>query len=225
MAEEIKVVGLTGGIGTGKSTAAAFLKKKGFTHIDADQIGRDITADGSPMLPVLDELFGPSGLYGKVGVRILDEDGRLDRKALASIVFTDAEKKSKLDEVMFKAIIAEIDRQIETIRNMEENESDTSSAEGAVPIGILLDAPLLFEAGLESRCDIVMLLVADEDVRIKRVCLRDNATEEEVRNRINSQMSDADKRKKSDTIVENSSTKEDLEEQLENFLKKYSKNS
>ncbi len=225
MAEEIKVVGLTGGIGTGKSTAAAFLKKKGFAHIDADQIGRDITADGSPMLPVLDELFGPTGSYGNAGVRILDEDGKLDRKALASIVFTDAEKKAKLDEVMFKTIIAEIDRQIEIIRNMESSESDTEKAEDTVPIGILLDAPLLFEAGLESRCDIVMLLVADEDVRIKRVCLRDDATEEEVRNRINSQMSDADKRKKSDIIVENSGTKEDLEKQLENFLKKYSKNS
>ena len=61
MSSKVKVVGLTGGIGTGKSTAADYLKEKGFAHIDADQIGRDITADGSPMLSVLDDVFGPRG--------------------------------------------------------------------------------------------------------------------------------------------------------------------
>ena len=255
MTEGIRVVGLTGGIGTGKSTAAAILKEKGFAHIDADEIGREITADGSSMLPVLDELFGPSGAYGKDGMRILDDGGRLDRKALAAIVFTDAKKKAKLDEVMFREIIARIDQRISEIRENAERKSAIGEdserksalgedserksalgedvAEGGFEgnaadsdvTGILLDAPLLFEAGLDSRCDIVVLLVADEEIRIKRVCQRDGATEEEVRNRINSQMSDDDKRKKSDVIVENSGTIEDLERNLEKFFKKYSKNS
>lgn len=209
---KIKVVGLTGGIGTGKSTAAEYLKEMGFAHIDADQIGRDITADGSPMLPVLDNIFGPSGEFGKEGFDILNKDGSLDRKALASLVFTDMDRKLKLDEVMFKAIIAEVDRQIELLAEKK-------------PEGIMIDAPLLFEAGLDSRCDMVILIVADIDVRIHRVCQRDDATEQEVRNRINSQMSDEEKKSRSHIIIDNSGTLEDLEMQLEKFFAEFSKNS
>lgn len=212
MEERVKVVGLTGGIGTGKSTAAEYLKKKGFAHIDADQIGRDITADGSSMLPVLDSIFGPKGEFGIEGFEILREDGSLDRKALASIVFTNMERKLKLDEVMFKAIIAETDRQL--IALSEEN-----------PVGILIDAPLLFEAGLDNRCDMVMLITADINVRIHRVCSRDGATEEEVRNRINSQMSDVEKKARAHVIIDNSGSIAELKSKLDDFLSKFSKNS
>ena len=212
MDNKVRVVGLTGGIGTGKSTAAEYLKKKGFAHIDADQIGRDITADGSPMLPVLDGIFGPTGEYGAEGFDILREDGSLDRKALASIVFTDMKKKLKLDEVMFKAIIAETKRLVEVYSQDD-------------PVGILIDAPLLFEAGLDKECDLVLLIVADMDVRIHRVCARDGATEQEVRNRINSQMSDEEKISRSHVVVDNSGTLEELEKQLEEFFSKFSKNS
>lgn len=212
MNDKIKVLGLTGGIGTGKSTAAEYLKEMGFAHIDADQIGRDITADGSPMLPVLDNIFGPSGEFGKEGFDILNKDGSLDRKALASLVFTDMDRKLKLDEVMFKAIIAEVDRQIELLAEKK-------------PEGIMIDAPLLFEAGLDSRCDMVILIVADIDIRIHRVCQRDDATEQEVRNRINSQMSDEEKKSRSHIIIDNSGTLEDLEMQLEKFFAEFSKNS
>ncbi len=212
MDNKVRVVGLTGGIGTGKSTAAEYLKKKGFAHIDADQIGRDITADGSPMLPVLDGIFGPTGEYGVEGFDILREDGSLDRKALASIVFTDMNKKLKLDEVMFKAIIAETKSLVEVYSQDD-------------PVGILIDAPLLFEAGLDKECDLVLLIVADMDVRIHRVCARDGATEQEVRNRINSQMSDEEKISRSHVVVDNSGSLEELEEQLEEFFSKFSKNS
>ena len=212
MDNKVRVVGLTGGIGTGKSTAAEYLKKKGFAHIDADQIGRDITADGSPMLPVLDGIFGPTGEYGVEGFDILREDGSLDRKALASIVFTDMNKKLKLDKVMFKAIIAETKRLVE-IYSQDD------------PVGILIDAPLLFEAGLDKECYLVLLIVADMDVRIHRVCARDGATEQEVRNRINSQMSDEEKISRSHVVVDNSGSLEELEKQLEEFFSKFSKNS
>lgn len=209
---KVKVVGLTGGIGTGKSTASEYLKSKGFAHIDADQIGRDITADGSPMLPVLNSIFGPEGEFGVEGIDILRENGSLDRKALASIVFTDMDKKLKLDEVMFKAIIAETERLVEVYSHED-------------PVGILIDAPLLYEAGLDKKCDLILLVVADMDVRIHRVCARDGATEQEVRNRINSQMSDEEKIERSDVIVDNSGSLEQLQEQLEDFFSKFSKNS
>lgn len=212
MDNKVRVVGLTGGIGTGKSTAAEYLKKKGFAHIDADQIGRDITADGSPMLPVLNSIFGPEGEFGVEGFEILREDGSLDRKALASIVFTDMDRKLKLDEVMFKAIIAETERLV-TVYSKDE------------PVGILIDAPLLFEAGIDKKCDLIILIVADMDVRIHRVCARDGATEQEVRNRINSQMSDEEKAARSHIIIDNSGSLEKLEEQLDEFFSKFSKNS
>lgn len=203
----IKVIGLTGGIGTGKSTAAAYLKKKGFKHVDADEISRGITADGSEMLGVLDRVFGPEGEYGDGSTRILDDSGNLDRKALASLVFTDSIKKAMLDEIMFGAIIDKIDDTIDKIRRT-----------GDAAAGILLDAPLLFEAGLDSRCDKVIVIVADEEVRIERVCRRDGITAREVRDRINSQMSESDKIRRSDFVVDNSDGIEQLEESLEDLL-------
>ena len=95
----IPVIGLTGGIGTGKSTVAEYLKKVNYAHVDADQIGRDLTADGSELLPVLDQVFGPAGELGEPGKPILREDGSLDRKALGAIAFSAQEKKEKLDEI------------------------------------------------------------------------------------------------------------------------------
>lgn len=212
MSSKVKVVGLTGGIGTGKSTAADYLKEKGFAHIDADQIGRNITADGSPMLSVLDDVFGPKGEYGREGFDILRGDGSLDRKSLAELVFSDMSRKQKLDEIMFKAIIAEVDRQVEAAYAVE-------------PVGIMIDAPLLFEAGLDDRCDLIILMVADLDTRVHRVCMRDGATEQEVISRINSQMSDEEKKLRSDIIIDNSGPISQLEEALKTFFTKFSKNS
>lgn len=207
MGKRVKVIGLTGGIGTGKSTAAQYLTDKGMLHVDADKISHSLTADGSPMLHVLDKVFGPEGAMGTKDIDILKPDGSLDRKALASLVFTDTDKKNKLDELMFGEIINEIDRQIDDIK-----ESGNSRA-------VLLDAPLLFEAGLDSRCDEVLLLVADMDIRIARVCARDKATPEEVGNRIRNQMSDQEKRARADAVIDNSGTQQELFEKLENYLK------
>ncbi len=202
---KMEVIGLTGGIGTGKSTAAEYLKNRGFVHIDADEISRNITADGSDILPVLNEIFGPKGPCGKRGLKIIDDDGSLDRKALASLVFTDEKRRQRLNDLMFKAIIAEIDKQIAYYK---------SAGDSGIK-GLLLDAPLLFEAGLDSRCDRTVVIVADEDVRIERVCRRDGATAEEVRDRINSQMSDKDKIKRADYVIDNSEGLEELMESLD----------
>ncbi len=202
----MKVIGLTGGIGTGKSTAAAYFAEKGFAIIDADEVSRGLTADGSSMLPVLDSLFGPAGQWGDGRTEILDEDGKLKRKALAAVVFSDQRRREKLDEVMFARIIEIIDGMMISLR-----------AEGSAR-GIILDAPLLFEAGLEGKCDLVLVLVADEDVRIARVCARDGMSPDEVRARINSQMKDNDKIKRSDAVIDNSEGVEELRESIDEFL-------
>ena len=209
----IPVIGLTGGIGTGKSTVAEYLKKENYAHVDADQIGRDLTADGSELLPVLDQVFGPAGELGEPGKPILRKDGSLDRKALGAIAFSAQEKKEKLDEIMLKHIIEEVDRQVAAYQAAECGES----AKVPVP-GILIDAPLLFEAGLADRCDRILLVTADLDARIRRVCARDQVSEQAVRDRISCQMSEEEKKKRSDLIVDNSGTREELEKQLESLL-------
>lgn len=213
MDKEVKVIGLTGGIGTGKSTAAAFLKEKGFAHVDADEISRGLTADGSPMLDILNNVFGPEGEMGQPGAEIIRADGSLDRKGLAAMVFTDKNKKQKLDELMFGAVIEEIDIQI---KDAKQNKN--------LP-GVLLDVPLLFEAGLDDRCDEILLIVADMDVRIDRVCKRDGATPEEVKARIRNQMSDEEKIAKSDIIVDNSGELNLLMERLQQIYISINKES
>lgn len=203
---DIKVVGLTGGIGTGKSTAASYLRDRGFAHIDADEIGRELTADGSSLLPVLDSIFGPEGEMGDGTTRILD-DGVLDRKALASVVFSDAERKKRLDDLMFSHIVDEIDRRTEEIK---ETPGDIC--------GVLIDAPLLFEAGLDSRCDTVLLITADMDKRIDRVRMRDGMSEYEITARIKNQMPDEERKARSDEIIDNSGDVDELYDRLEKMI-------
>ncbi|MFQ7473510.1 MAG: dephospho-CoA kinase [Anaerovoracaceae bacterium] len=207
--KNIKVIGLTGGIGTGKSTVADYLRKKGFYHIDADEIGRQLTDKGSPMLIKLNEAFGPDGDMGISGTEILNRDGTLNRKALASIVFSEYEKKKRLDSIMLTSIIEEIDRLIERCKKSSSDED---------VLGILVDAPLLFEAGLDNRCDRILLVVTDMDVRINRVCSRDGVSRQEVKDRINCQMGDEEKISKSDIVVDNSGSIEELYDKLEEIV-------
>ena len=194
------VIGITGGIGTGKSTAADYLIKKGFALIDADQIGRDLTAEGEPILEEIKERFGCVSQDGQKGNGLV-----LDRKAMADLVFRDSEVKEQFDQMIHKEIIAVIDRQIEEIKKTDAR-------------GILLDAPLLFEANINDRCNVVILITADMDERIDRVSLRDDADEEDIRDRISNQMSDEEKAKYADFVVDNSGEPEDMFAQLDDII-------
>lgn len=201
----MKVIGLTGGIGTGKSTAASYLQSKGFAVIDADQIGRDMTADGSPMLERINRLFGPLGPYGRTGVEILSAPGKLDRKAMADLVFGDKETRDIYNEIMFGAIISTIQDRI--------CDYDLEGREG-----VIVDAPLLFESGANELCDQVILITADTEKRIERVSSRDGMSREEIVSRINSQMSDEEKSKLADFVVDNSGPVETLHAGLDEVL-------
>lgn len=192
----MKVIGLTGGIGTGKSTVSSYLKEKEFAIVDADQIAREITAPGEPLLKELSEAFGTS---------LILQDGSLDRKALADIVFMNKEKKKKLDRMMHSRIIAEIENQVREYKR------------GAYR-GIILDVPLLFETGLEKMCDETWLLTADRQVRIERVCLRDGASPADVERRIQNQMDDEEKKKRADKILDNSGERDVLLMQVDSLI-------
>lgn len=192
------VIGLTGGIGTGKSTAAAYLVSKGMTHIDADAISRKLTEkipdEENPVLIEIGEAFAPA--------QVLREDGSLDRKAMADIVFHDPARKKLLEEILFREIMAEINRRIDEAEGM-----------------ILLDVPLLFETGLDSLCDRVILITADRDTRIRRVTQRDGCSPEDVEARIRNQMSDEEKAAKADAVADNSGSRDGLYGQLDEIIR------
>ena len=194
------VIGITGGIGTGKSTAADYLVEKGFALIDADQIGRDLTAEGQPLLEKIEAMFGCVSHGGSVGNGLV-----LDRKAMADLVFNDSEIRRRYNSLVHAEIIARIDARIAQLL-------ETGAR------GILLDAPLLFEAKIDDRCDAVILVTADLDVRISRVILRDGADEEDIRDRITSQMSDDEKAQRADFVVDNSGEPEEMYSQLDGII-------
>lgn len=209
------VLGITGGIGSGKTTAAGYLESLGFACVDADQIGRELTADGSPLLEILDREFGPDGKYGS-GTAILKEgssDGIkvLDRKALASVVFSDVEAKAHFDGIIHSIMLRIIRERIRQLKSREDIK------------GILLDAPLMYEAGCDTMCDHVILVTAPVELRIERVMKRDGSTREDVVRRINSQMSDDEKARLADFVVDNSGDTNELCSKLDEIVEGLSK--
>ncbi|MGN0702361.1 MAG: dephospho-CoA kinase [Lentihominibacter sp.] len=209
------VLGITGGIGSGKTTAAGYLKSRGFACVDADQIGRELTADGSPLLETIDRDFGPGGKYG-TGIAVIRKDSKrgvnaLDRKALASVVFSDGAAKAHFDEMIHSRMLRIIREKIAEFRGRGDIR------------GILLDAPLMYEAGCDSMCDAVILITAPMDLRIERVMARDGTTREDVVSRINSQMSDEEKAQLADFVVDNSGDSLDMYRKLDEIVEDYSK--
>lgn len=193
----MKTIGITGGIGSGKSTVSDYLKKKGYTVLDADEISRALTGPNGPALePILLE-FGAS---------VFDESGCLNRKKLADIVFVDNDKLRKLEKITTDCVIEEIKEQM---RHLKEAGFD----------GILfVDAPLIFEFNLQSLFDETWLVTAGTETRISRVVLRDAISREEVRKRIESQMPESEKEKLADFIINNSLKKDWLIEQVDRLL-------
>ena len=196
----MKVIGLTGGIGSGKSTVSEFLSEKGFKIIDADEMARKMTEKGSQCLNSLVSAFGNNILY---------DDGSLNRKKLGSVVFADPVKKKKLEELTTQVVTENVKNIIADYRR--ENTEKI----------VFLDAPLLFETGADRFTDFVWLVSADEEVRINRVVKRDGTSPAEVKKRINNQMSEKEKILRSSDIIDNSGGKEELYRKVEALLKKY----
>jgi len=190
-----RIIGLTGGIGSGKSTVSGYLRKQGHVVIDADQIAREIVEPGSAILEKLASSFGQEIIRG---------DGSLDRKALADIAFRHKEKHRLMENIMHGEIH----------RVMEER-IDAASA-----VTVFLDIPLLFEAGVDKlfAMDEIWLVDAPEDVRIARVRKRDGATEEEIRERMSHQMASGEKRKRAHVIIENGGSEEELYHNLDKLI-------
>lgn len=196
----MKVIGITGGIGTGKSTVSDYLKEKGYYVIDADQRARDMTTAGSPATERILDTFG---------AEFVDKDGNLDRGKLARLVFVDADKKRLLESIVTKGVIDSVNAEIKHLR-----------CSGTYDI-IFLDAPILFETGAEESVDAVWLVTADTDTRIERVMVRDDALKDDILNRISSQMPEDKKRAMSQEIIDNSKGKDELYHQVDALISKY----
>lgn len=191
------VIGLTGGIGSGKSTVSDYLKRKGCLIIDADEISRAVTGPGGPALePILKEF----------GVGVFDEKGNLDRKKLSDIVFADPDKRKILEDIVVTMVVNEFHAQIEHLR--QENYKGI----------VVFDAPLLFEFGLQDSVDETWFVTASLEARVARVVKRDRITRREVMARINSQMASIEKEKLADYTINNSFDLKWLYDQVDELL-------
>lgn len=191
------IVGLTGGIGSGKSTVSDYLKRKGCLIIDADEISRAATAPGGPALePILREF----------GAGVFSEDGTLDRKKMSEIVFSDTISRNKLEDIVVTIVINEFHAQIEHLK-----EEDYKGI-------VVFDAPLLFEFGMEKYVDESWFVTASLEARVSRVVKRDRITRGEVMDRINSQMPSWEKEKLADYTINNSFDLKWLYDQLDSLL-------
>lgn len=178
-------VGLTGGIGTGKSTVADLLAGHGATVVAADDIARDVVRPGTPGLAAVVEEFGQG---------VLKADGTLDRSALGSIVFADEASRARLEEVLLPLIAAEAWARLEEV----------PAGEVAV-----YDVPLLVEGQMQDMFDLVVVVEADLEARLERLAGRGLGAEQAMA-RIASQATDAERRAVADVVLVNSGTPQAL---------------
>lgn len=185
------LIGLTGGIGSGKSTVSALLAERGAVVIDADAIVHELQAPGQPVLAAMVERFGPE---------ILDEQGALRRAAVADIVFNDAAALADLGAIVHPAVHAEIERRL--------------AASAGTDDVVILDVPLLVESG---RSDMVGLLVVDvdPDLAVARLVEHRAFREEDARARIARQASREERVARADVVIDNGGTLAELEPQVE----------
>lgn len=191
----MKIIGVTGSSGAGKSTVCDILKKRYSVHIiDADKIAKELSKKGSIYLKEISKCFGKE---------ILDETGELNRKKLANIIYNDGKKRNELNNITFTYVVAEIK---ERINNLKDEEL------------VVIDAPLLFESNLNEICDIVIGVISNEEDKIIRICKRDNIDENLAKKRLSIQINDEYLKEKVDYIIYNNNQITNLYENIENII-------
>jgi dephospho-CoA kinase len=188
-----RIVGITGGIGSGKSTVGEMLARRGRRVIDTDRIARDLISSDSPIVREIAKVLGED---------VIAANGGLDRKKVANIVFSDMEKRLALEAILHPAIIDESRRQA-------ENSGET---------WVFLLIPLLYETGGEATVDRVWLCYAPEHVRIARTIERDGSSRDEVASRIKAQIPDESKLGRVDFVIRTDGLLSEVEEQVDRAL-------
>lgn len=192
------VIGLTGNIGSGKSTVARRLKDLGAQIIDADQVAREVVQPGTPGLQEIADSFG---------VEVLDSTGNLDRKKMGSIVFADPQARGKLNNITHPKIKDEIKRQIELCKKENKN--------GAGPRVVVIDIPLLIEVSLDQNANEIWVVKVDQDKQIERLAQRDGLTPMESLRRIAAQLPQDEKLKFATRVIDNSGDKNETIKQVD----------
>ena len=196
------IIGLTGGMGSGKSEAARHLTTLGAVHIDADAISRSLTAPGGEALPAIREAFGDEVFFA---------DGTLDRRALGELVFADTRLRHVLEGIIHPRV-----------QRISLERADAAGAEGAD--AVLMDVPLLFETGMDALCDVTWVISADIEERIRRVISRDGLTREEAEARFASQMSDEERCRRATRVICNDQSIEKFRGELTSLYNQLLKN-
>tara|TARA_A100001015_G_scaffold85295_1_gene94736 strand:+ start:3120 stop:3743 length:624 start_codon:yes stop_codon:yes gene_type:complete len=191
------VVGLTGGIGSGKSTAAKYFEKLGAKVINADVVARDSVSSGSQALLKIIQHFGE---------KIVDKKGKLDRSKLREIIFDNSSEKLWLENLLHPIIREKI---ILDINNASESY-------------VLLESPLLFETNQHKMVNVVLLIDVPEELQVIRASQRDKSTSNEIKKIIKTQMPRSEKIKLSTYVADNTKSEDDLKKQVKYYHKKFS---
>jgi dephospho-CoA kinase len=194
----VRVLGLTGGIGSGKSMVAAIFRSLGADVIDADQLAREVVLPGEPALQEIVASFGRE---------ILLPDGRLDRGKLAAIIFADPAARARLNAITHPRIRERMDAEV--------------AARGLGPGVLILDIPLLYENDRAGTVEKVIVVWVDPQTQLRRLNERDGLTVDEARSRIAAQMPLDAKRARADHVIDNSGSRDDTVHQVEAIYRLY----
>ena len=190
----MKIIGITGGTGAGKSSLCEELKKCGATIIDCDRISRSVTKSDGAAFGEIVEAFGEG---------ILATDGELDRKALAAIVFNDEQKLELLNKITHKHIFAEMQKQLDECKT---------------PVAVM-DVPLLFNADFPFKCDLTVAVLAAPEVRLERIMNRDGISKSETLERMKNQMTEDEYKTLADICFVNDGNPEKMREFAEELCR------
>jgi dephospho-CoA kinase len=195
------IIGLTGGIATGKSTASHILSEQGIPVIDADIIAREAVMPGKDAYEKIVAFFGEE---------VLLSDKTLNRAKLGDVIFNNSEKRQKLNQIVHPAVRSEMKKQAELYLSSGN------------PL-VIMDIPLLFESKLTHMVDKTWLIYTHPDIQLRRLMERDGYSEEQALSRIKSQMPIDEKKELADIVIENNDTKEELKQKLRRLLQEVEK--
>ncbi len=190
------IVGLTGGIGSGKSTVSRLFEARGVQVIDADLVARQVVQPGQAALDQIRQRFGP---------QVISASGELDRQRLRQIVFADKEKRAELETLLHPLILAEMLRQ----------------GRQATSPYVIFAIPLLIETGQQEHVDRILVIDADEQIRRQRIKLRDNLSDAEIDAIMQAQLPRAERLASADDVIINNGTTDSLNDQVEALHQRY----
>jgi dephospho-CoA kinase len=185
------IIGLTGGIASGKSTASTYLKQKGLPIIDSDAIVHRLYLENEMMRQQIKEYFG------------IDVQTSQDKKALAQIIYKNPEHRLKLNDIIHPYVFKTIKCELKKLKDEKK---------------VIIDMPLLFEVGYEKSCDQTVLIYCSEEIQIKRLMKRDHIDENTAKLKVTAQMSMEEKRSKADIVIDNQKDVQSLYEELNQII-------